>query len=278
MKIHNTRDYLNPENFRFVGMIYGLPGTGKTAWIGTCDPKITGIAACETGVGNGLLTIAKQGFDHIIPKNMSDLEQFCNGEVFPDKKILVIDSITAMASTFIKDAVLAIPRGRGDTEKRKAGVLELDDYGTLAGFTGKLLNRLLVRNPDKHIIVTAKEKYNRADENDAPGTDSMFGPMLAGSMFSEAPAFFDFVLRMRTRSLLKDPKDAKSRYNQRFFMTDREQGTIAKCRSNNGKGKALLDKEEIIDLETGQGSFDYLINKILAGYRALQTNEAMVVA
>lgn len=278
MKIHNTRDYLNPDNFRFVGMVYAMPGTGKTSWVGTCDPKITGIAACETGLGSGLLSIANQGFDHIIPENMSDLEKFCKGEVFPDKKILVLDSLSAMARTFIKDAVISMPRARGQTEKRSAGVLELDDFGTLAGFTSKLLNLLMTRNKDKHIIVTATEKYNKVDENDAPGTDSMFGPNLAGQMFLEAPALFDFVLRLRTRSLLRDPKDAKSRYNQRYFMTDKEQGTLAKCRSNDGRGKPLLDKEEIFDLETGQGSFDYLVNKIVSRYKAMQKNEVAVVA
>jgi hypothetical protein len=76
---------------------------------------------------------------------------------------------------------------------------------------------------------------------------------------------FDFVLRLRTRSLLRNPADAKSRYAQRYFQTSQERGVIAKCRATM-KGKALLDSEEIFDLESGAGSFPALLQKIAAGY------------
>lgn len=270
--VKNTRSYINPDTFRMVALIYGLPGVGKTSWIGTLPPADTGIAACETGNGNGLLTIADRGFDCVEPSNLLELEKFCKGEVFPDKKILVLDSLSAMTRTHIKEAVLKIPRNSGNSPKRQAGVLELDDYGTLAELTRKLLVILTSANPDKHIFVTATEKYDRPNENDPPGTESLIGPDLAGQMFLGAPACFDFVFRLRTRPVLRTPGDAKSRYSQRYFLTQSVGGSIAKCRSNSNR-RTLLDPEEIFDESQGLGTFEYLLNKILSGYKT-ETKEA----
>lgn len=264
-KVKNTRELIDNGKFRFFGLIYGLPGTGKTTWIGTCDPATTGIAACENGLGSGLLSIADHGFDFFEPENLEDLSKFCRGEIFPDKKVLVLDSISAMARTFIKDAALKIPRARGESDKRKVGIPELDDYGAIAEMTRKAIHMLDVCNRDKHIIVTATEKYDRPNENDPPGTESLIGPELVGQMFLGAPAMFDFVLRLRTRPKLRNAADAKSRYNERYFLTQQESGTIAKCRSNNAKGP-LLDKEEIFDKESGKGGFPDLVGKIQRGY------------
>lgn len=246
-------------------LLYSLPGCGKTTWIGTCPADVTGIAACETGNGSGLLSIADKGFECVEPESLSELEKFCSGQVFPTKKILVLDSLTAMAKTLIKDAALKIPRRGGDSDKRKLGIPELDDYGSIGEMTRKIINILISANPTKHIIVTATEKYDRPNENDPPGTESLIGPDLAGQMFLGAPAMFDFVLRLRTRPKLRNPVDAKSRYTERYFITGSEQGVIAKCRSNS-HGASCLDREEIFDQTTGQGSFQYLLDKILKGY------------
>lgn len=247
-------------------MIYGPTGVGKTEWIGSCPPDKTGIAACETGLGSGLLTVADRGYDHVVPESLSELEGFCLGKVFPKKEILVVDSLSAMARTFIKDAALKIPRKQGDSEKRKMGVPELDDYGSIGSITASLLNKLFVNNQDKHIIVTATERWDRPNENDPPGTDSLFGPQLAGQMFTEAPALFDFVLRLRVREAFRVPGDAKTKFLQRVFQCERSRNVIAKCRANNGKGKQLLDSEEVFDPQAGIGTFNYLVNKIVAGY------------
>jgi hypothetical protein len=250
-----------------VALVYALPGCGKTTWAGTLDPATTGIAACgETGNGAGLLSIAERGFDCVVPENLTDVESFCKGEIFKDKSALVLDSASALVRTIVKDAVLSIPRNSGNSPKRKAGVLELDDYGTLAEFTRKLLYVLINANPTKHIIVTATEKYDRPNENDPPGTEALIGPDFAGQMFLGAAAMFDFVFRMRTRPVLEVPGDAKSRYVQRYLITQPIQGTIAKCRAN-ADGKPLLDKEEIFDLGKGQGTIPALVEKILKGYQ-----------
>ena len=124
---------------------------------------------------------------------------------------------------------------------------------------------LISLNPNRHIIVTATEKYDRPNENDAPGTESLIGPELAGQMFLGAPAMFDFVFRLRTRSKLRDPRDAKSRYTERYLITQQESGVLAKSRPNV-KGIGILDREEVFDIGTGQGGFPYILNKLLKGY------------
>lgn len=267
--VRNTKEYLNPDTFRLKALIYGVPGSGKTSWLGTLPVEDTGIAASETGIGSGLLTIAEQGYDHIVVESLADFEAFCKGKIFPKKRILAVDSISAIARGLIKDAALAIPRKTGDSEKRRAGVPELDDYGSIAAITARFLNTMFACNPDKHVICTATERWDKVNENDPPGTESYFGPNLAGQMFMESTALFDFVLRLRCRAKLKNPADAKTRYLQRYFQTDRDLNTLAKCRSNNGKGLALLSSEEVFDLTSGEGGFKYITEKITNGYRTL---------
>ena len=262
--IKNTKTLVDPAHFRFIGLVYSLPGTGKTTWVGTCPPEDTGIAACDLGNGSGLLPISEQPFDYIEPENLTDLEKFAKGEVFPNKKILVLDNLSTMARTLIKDAALSIPIAGSAT--RKYGVPDLKDYSTMAEMVRRILIVLINANPTKHIIVCAHEKYDRPNENDAPGTESLIGPELSGQLFTAAPSMFDFVLRLRTRSLLRNPADAKSRYSQRYFTTNQESGVIAKCRATVNK-KPLLDREEIFDLD-GAGSFPALLQKIVAGYSA----------
>lgn len=263
--VKNTKSYIDPKTFRMVALVYGLPGVGKTSWVGTLPPDRTGIAACETGNGKGLLTIAEKGFECVEPENLLELEKFCRGDVFPDKDVLVLDSLSAMTRTLIKDAALKIPRKMGESDKRRMGIPELDDYGAIGEMTRKILVILTGANPSKHIIVTATEKYDRPNENDPPGTESLIGPDLAGQMFLGAPACFDFVFRLRTRPVLRNASDAKSRYSQRYFITQQMSGIIAKCRSN-ASGKPLLDAEEIFDPSTGAGTFQFFLDKILAGY------------
>jgi len=135
----------------------------------------------------------------------------------------------------------------------------------MAEMVRRILIVLINANPTKHIIVTAHEKYDRPNENDAPGTESLVGPELSGQLFTAAPSMFDFVLRLRTRNLLRNPADPKSRFAQRFFQTNQEPGIIAKCRATVN-GKALLDREEVFDLESGAGSFPVILNKLKEGY------------
>jgi AAA domain len=261
--IKNTRGLVDAESFRFVGLVYGLAGTGKTTWIGTCNPADTGIAACDLGTGSGLLPVSEKGFDYIEPTTLKDLEDFAKGKVFTNKKILVLDNLSTMARTIVKDAALAIPISGSAT--RAHGVPDLKDYGTIAEMIRRIIIVLINSNPDKHIIVTAHEKYDRPSESDPPGTESLVGPELAGQMFLAAPSMFDFVLRLRTRNVLKDPTNAKSKFSQRYFQTNQESGVIAKCRAQVG-GRSALDREEVFDLSTDQGTFPNLLKKIKAAY------------
>jgi hypothetical protein len=273
LAVRNTKELIQPEKFRLKVLVYGLPGTGKTSWMSTA-PGL-GVAACETGQGKGLLTVAQKGFDFVEPTNLMEFESICAGRVFGDKQTIGLDSLTSMSNTFIKDAALSIPRTRGASEKRNKGVPELDDYGVMAELTRKLLAKLLEN--DKHVIVTATERYKGPDLESGVG-ETLIGPDLPGQMFLGSTAMFDFVLRLRTRQKLRDPKDPKSRYVERYFVTQPDgQGTLAKCRSTMDN-KPLLDKEEVFDPETGQGTFDALLKKILAGYAASAAKAAAAVS
>jgi hypothetical protein len=257
----NSKELINPATYRFKCLIYAMPGTGKTEWVGTA-PNV-GIAACETGHGKGLLTIASKGVRYVEPANIQEFTAFCQGEVFKDCDTLAIDSLTDMTKTFIKDYALTFVRKTGNTMKRASGVPEMDDYGVMAEVTRRLIRRFL--ELDKHIIVTATLRLPREADPEEGKDATPAGPDLPGQLFMGSTALFDTVLFLRTRNVLRDPKDAKSLITERFFVTQTSEKAIAKARQTID-GKPLLAKEEIFNLETGQGSFPYLLNKILKGY------------
>jgi len=261
LTIRKTRALIDPARFKFKVLIYGLPGLGKTQWVSTANQFGMGVAACETGLGKGLLTVAQHDLEYIEPQNLAELEAFANGAVFKDKSVIVLDSLSYMSKSFIKDAALAIPRGKGDTQKRSQGVPELDDYQVMAEITHRLLAKLLDR--DQHLIVTATEKDIT---NEATG-ETLYVPDLPGALALTCTAMFDFVLRLRSRQQFRDRRDPNSRYVERYFITASDgKGTLAKCRSNEA-GVPLLSPEEPFDLNTGAGSFPFMLDKILKGYK-----------
>lgn len=247
---------------RWKVLVIGPPGAGKTTWISTAPNP--GVAACETGFGSGILSIAQSSLDFCEPRSKQEFEQICTGQVFRDKSTIAIDSLTAMTRTFIKDYALGFARNRGNSEKRTAGVPELDDYQTMAAVTQNLLAKLL--DLDKHIIVTVGQRA----EKDGDGNIKSLGPDLPGALYLGAPAMFDAVLFLKSRKILRNPADKKSEFVQRYFITENDGLHIAKCRSN-ANGRALLASEEIFDLQSGAGSFTSLLNKIQAGYNAARS-------
>lgn len=265
LEVQNTKNIIVPGKFRFVALIYGLPGTGKTSWV--CSAPNPGVVACETGNGNGLLSVADRGLDFVTPSSYSEWETVCGGTLFKDKETLIIDSISEMNRTFIKDYALSIPRTRGDSPKRRLGVPELDDYGTMGELLRRTLRKVIDSNPTKNIIVTATEKYDRADPENGQA-ETLIGPDLPGAMMLGCTAMFDFVFRLRTRQKLRDPKDAKSRYIERYLLSQPDgQGSIVKCRGNkpDGSGTPLLAAEEVVET-SGRGMVPFLLEKILKGY------------
>lgn len=259
--VSNAKALVRSDNFKLKILLYGSSGLGKTSWAGSApDP---GFAACETGHGSGLLTLAGKDIDYVEPTCLSDLEAVATGQVFKDKQTIVLDSLSAMARTFVKDAALAIPRTRGESQKRKQGVPELDDYGTMGEMTRRILNRLL--DLDKHIVVTAAEKIKLPDADTGQG-ETIICPDLPGEMAVGSTGMFDFVFRLRARQVLKDARDAKSKVTERYLLTASDgQGSIAKGRSNKN-GQSFLPKEIIVDLATGKGLFPDILATILAGY------------
>jgi hypothetical protein len=265
MQEHNTKELIDPKNFKFKNLIYAPPGFGKTDW--ACDPAIDpGVAACETGVGNGLLTVAGRGLPYGVLSSLTDLEAFCGGANFKTNHALVLDGGSEAVRTFIKDYALTLPNPRAGQEqaRRSAGVPIGNDYQSMAEIMRRNLRKLL--SQDKHIIVTALEKVDRPGENDPPGTPTYIGPELPGQLLLSCTAMFDFVFRLKVRNKLRDPNNPKSRYLERYLVTESMDGmSITKCRSQISN-KPLLDQEEIVDKESGRGYPGWLIEKIKSKY------------
>lgn len=262
MEIRNTRELMNPDKFQWKVLIYSLSGLGKTEW--SSDAVNPGIAACETGEGNGLLTIARKCVDYCEPGSYKDFEMFCGGHYFKDKQSLVMDSLSAATQRFIKDEALRIPRKQGDSGKRAIGIPELDDYGSM----GELMRRCVAKliDIDKHIVCTALLKIKEPSE-DNPGGQFITGPDLPGAMMLASTAMFDTVMCLKTRAKLRDPKDAKSRYVERYFVTASDgNGLIAKCRSIVKGGAPILPTEVPWNIETGEGGFIDLLGRIKKAY------------
>lgn len=261
LTVKKSRESISPENFKMKALVFSLPGSGKTTWMSTANQLGLGVAACETGQGNGLLSVAQENLDYVEPQNLAELEAFCNGAVFKDKAVVCLDSLSYMVKSFIKDAALAIPRAGGNSPKRSQGVPELDDYGVMAEISRRLLAKLLAR--DQHLIVTALEKEGPSDNDGV----SLFVPDLPGALALTCTAMFDFVFRLRTRQRFTNQRDPSTRYTERYLITQPDGlSTLAKCRSND-RGVPLLPKEVVFNLETGEGSFPWMLKKITEGYK-----------
>lgn len=257
----NSRDLVHPDKFKLKVLLCAPPGFGKTEWLGGA-PDI-GVAACETGEGNGLLTVATRGLDYVEPETISELESVCKGVTFKNKESVGLDSLTSMVRTFIRRAALSIPRKQGTSEKRLKGVPELDDYGVMGVMTHDLLRQLL--QLDKHIVVTAQQRIQQPDAETGRG-DYLIGPDLPGQMFLGAPAMFDIVLVGRTRQVTKDIDGIKKKVSERYWITAPDGIHLAKCRSKKLGDKPLLEPQEVYDLGLNTGTFDAIYNKVRTAY------------
>lgn len=247
LEVRNTLSLLDPDKLKLKVLIYGLSGTGKTTWAASAPNP--GFIACETGHGNGLLSVADKGVAFVNPSSTTEFETSLGAKMFTDKDTVVLDSISDAYKSFIKDYALSIPRRQGDSDKRRAGVPEIDDYGTMGELCRRLLRKFLDQHPTQHVIVTATEKFQEMDLEKGRA-ESLYGPDLPGAMFTGSTAMFDLVLRMRVRQVLSNPKDAKSRTIERYFMTANDgKGTLAKARLNV-KNVPLLEPEESGDFPT----------------------------
>lgn len=263
MELKNTSNLVTPDSLKWKVLVVGRPGVGKTTWLSGA-PGL-GVAACETGQGSGLLTVAHNGVDYVEPKSYPDFRSICYNtfQPFVDKQSIGLDSLTAMTKGFIMQHCLAnFPaRNKSEAMRRQAGVPTGFDYGDCADTTRALLNSLL--NQPKHVIVTCLEK----SEKDDNGVVTTIGPDLPGQLFLGAPALFDTVIYLKSRKVLRDPRDPKSAYYERYFVTSADGIHVAKDR-NSANGRSFLNPEEIFDPLADKGTFQHLFQKILAGHAA----------
>jgi hypothetical protein len=261
LQIYNVRSLVAPEKLKLKILVHGLHGTGKSSFLATA-PNL-GVGVCETGVGKGQLSVAQYGHDAADLKSYNDFEEFCSGTVFKDKDTIGLDSLSDASKTFIKDKALSIPRAKGESQKRLLGVPELDDYGVMAELTRKNIRRLL--DIDKHIVVTSGLRIDKPDQENGQG-EMLLGPDLPGAMFLGSTALFDLVLCLRTRSILRDPKDAKSRFQERYFVTDSTGGILAKNRLSISNKGSFLPTEVIFDRNKDMGTFSWFLKTAQDAY------------
>jgi hypothetical protein len=190
------------QNLKLKILIYGSPGTGKTTWCGGAPRPL--FVACETGVANGLLPlVSRSDVRYVEVKSLKELDDCLKfAATDPDSDTVVLDSVTAMVQTFIRAAALAIPRRYGDTDKRRAGIPELDDYGVMGELLRSRIHRLL--EIDKHIIITALSKFREPDVE--KGVPAAMGPMLPGQAFEAIPGMMDHVFYLESKRAVKNSK------------------------------------------------------------------------
>lgn len=264
LKISNTRDLVSPQNLRLKVLLYGLPGCGKTKFLATANKthKLL-VGSCETGHGKGLLSAASEGFDYTELNSYNDFEEFCTGIAAKQYEVTGLDSLSWANKTFVKDKALSLPRAKGESQKRALGCPEIDDYGTMGELSRKLIQKLI--DQSQHLVVTSTLRIDKPDADN--GGEQLVGPDLPGQLFLGSTAMFDLVLCLRTRSVLRDPRDAKSRYTERYFLTENTGGILAKNRlSVSDKGLSFLPTEVIFDLDKELGTFDWILNQAKDAY------------
>jgi len=213
------------------------------------------------------MSVAHKGVDFVELKSYNDFDEFVSGGPhFDGHESLGLDSLSDVVKTHVKAKALSFPRKTGDTPKRQAGVPEIDDYGVMGELTRKMLRKLI--DQDKHVIVTSGLRIDRPDA-DAGQTEMLIGPDLAGQMFLGSTAMFDMVLCLKSRSVLKNPNDAKSRYTEYYYITNSPgNGIIAKNRLTvEDNAKSFLPQEVVLDRATGQGYFPWILEKAKDEYK-----------
>lgn len=277
LKLCNTRTLVEPSQLRLKILVHGLAGTGKTSFMATANNEASGrkllVGSCETGHGRGLLSVAQAGFDYCELNSYNDFEEFCSGGPGAPYQALGLDSLSWANKTFVKDKALSLPRSKGESQKRALGVPEIDDYGTMGELSRKLVQKLI--GQPQHLVVTAGLRVDRPDDNGQG--EMLIGPDLPGQMFIGSTAMFDLVLCLRTRSVLRDPRDAKSRYTERYFITENTGGILAKNRlSVSDKGISFLPTEVIFDKDKGTGTFDWFLNQAVNAYTKFLTDHPVL--
>lgn len=266
MDVRKLSDIVAPGNLQWKVLIVGRPGTGKSTWLSGV-PGI-GIAACETGHGSGMLSAAHTVNPTALlaePKTFTDFRSICLGTFAPFQNLTAVglDSLTYMTKGFIKDHVLSTFPAKNAREvmRRQAGVPTGFDYGDIADVTRTLLNYLLAQQ--KHVVVTCLEKVEKDDN----GVITGIGPDLPGALGTSAAAMFDSVLYLKIRRVVRDPRDPKTAFLERYFITNGDGVHVSKDR-NSLNSKPFLAQEEVFNPDLGQGTFTALFKKILAGHDA----------
>lgn len=260
--IKNTRDLIDPKTLKLKILLVSPAGFGKTEFISGIPNVLVG--ACETGHGGGLMGVATKNIDYVRLDSYDAFDEFCSGKVGEANRPLALDSLSDMCNTFIKDKALTNARKGGDSDKRKMGQPELDDYGTMGELARKLVRKLL--DLDRHILCTASIRVKTPGEGEIGG-ETFIGPNLPGAFFLGSTGMFDVVLMGRSREAFDNPAkpDASKKHTERYWLTAGKGMYLAKNRLSVGNG-SFLPQELIYDLNTGSGTFNDILSRAVTAY------------
>lgn len=167
---------LEPQELKGKGLIYGLPGSGKTYLLATAPQpalylltegdvaRVTLVkAARDLGIKD-LLYIEVEGKDHF-EAVMDELYRVAQAGQFPFASVC-LDGITDLQRLFALDILKESPRYYKGRELRNLDVLEQGEWGWLANATTKAI--LELRELPCHVFVTALVSTPRGEVWQAP--------------------------------------------------------------------------------------------------------------
>jgi hypothetical protein len=201
-------------------LIYGEPGTGKTRFIGTAQPKFkTLIASAESG----LLSLG-DGYDNIKVTNFEQLEEIWKHLQFEkhDYKCFAMDSGTEIQKICMEYIL----------HKNKRDKAQMQDWGELGDKMARLIRTM--RDMDIHFVMTALLDETK---DEATGEVKAY-PAFKGSLARQVAGYFDEVLFSYSTSKKNERGEIEAKYQ---LLTRNSGKYVAKDRS--GKLPSVIEPD-----------------------------------
>lgn len=206
----NTKDLISPET-RICALVYCRAKKGKTTFAAGLDTvtrkyrgKPTLFIASEVAEGGGLMSVAGQQLDFVMPQSFNDMEQVLS-DLATDTKYggVVLDNATDYCHRYVKPHALSFPCKEKVLGARSSGVPVRSDYQTMGEVARQQLNKLVnltTKNTKeqfrKDLFVTALEK-DKMDDDGKVVLATL--PDLPGALADAITAMFQSVVGIKVK-------------------------------------------------------------------------------